>query len=60
MRPLADVAVDCTGGGSGITIAGTKPGRELSPIFGDGRSRSGGGGCGLTVGRLGDDLDPVV
>src|ERR1700688_3152480 len=22
--------------------------------------RSGGGGCGLTVGRLGDDLDPVV
>src|SRR5438445_11869551 len=34
--------------------------RDLSPIFGDGRSRSGGGGCGLTVGRLGDDLDPVV
>src|SRR5258707_265402 len=34
--------------------------RELSPNFGDGRSRSGGGGCGLTVGRLGDDLDPVV
>src|SRR5437588_9248465 len=33
---------------------------ELSPNFGDGRSRSGGGGCGLTVGRLGDDLDPVV
>src|SRR6476620_11265381 len=23
-------------------------------------SRSGGGGCGLTVGRFGDDLDPVV
>jgi hypothetical protein len=23
-------------------------------------SRSGGGGYGLTVGRLGDDLDPVV
>src|SRR5436189_5847480 len=35
-------------------------GLELSPNFGDGRSRSGGGGCGLTVGRLGDDLDPVV
>src|SRR5438067_7765500 len=34
--------------------------RELSPNFGDGRSRSGGGGCGLTVGRLGGDLDPVV
>src|SRR5437899_5853446 len=34
--------------------------RELSPNFGDGRSRSGGGGCGLTVDRLGDDLDPVV
>src|SRR5437879_944198 len=33
---------------------------ELSPNFGDGRGRSGGGGCGLTVGRLGDDLDPVV
>src|SRR5437660_12571313 len=33
---------------------------ELSPNFGDGRSRSGGGGCGLTVGRLGGDLDPVV
>src|SRR5206468_8389118 len=33
---------------------------ELSPNFGDGRSRSGGGGCGLTVDRLGDDLDPVV
>src|SRR5205809_771755 len=33
---------------------------ELSPNFRDGRSRSGGGGCGLTVGRLGDDLDPVV
>src|SRR6266567_3876627 len=33
---------------------------ELSPNFGDGRSRSGGGGCGLTVSRLGDDLDPVV
>jgi Arm DNA-binding domain len=32
---------------------------ELSLIFGDGRGRSGGGGCGLTVGRLGDDLDPV-
>src|SRR6202163_1963430 len=32
---------------------------ELSPNFGDGRGRSGGGGCGLTVGRLGDDLDPV-
>ncbi|MET4177799.1 hypothetical protein ABIB99_008929, partial [Bradyrhizobium sp. LA6.1] len=31
---------------------------ELSPNFGDGRSRSGGGGYGLTVGRLGDDLDP--
>src|SRR5712671_3607598 len=39
----------------------TAPDREeLSPNFGDGRSRSGGGGCGLTVGRLGDDLDPVV
>lgn len=25
MRPLADVAVDCTGGGPGSTIAGTKP-----------------------------------
>src|SRR5207245_8059869 len=36
------------------------PCRELSPNFGDGRGRSGGGGCGLTVGRLGDDLDPVV
>src|SRR5206468_4905118 len=33
---------------------------ELSPNFGDGRSRSGGGGYGLTVGRLGDDLDPIV
>src|SRR3979409_2282192 len=33
---------------------------ELSPNFGAGRSRSGGGGCGLAVGRLGDDLDPVV
>src|ERR1700682_5756916 len=33
---------------------------ELSPNFGDGRGRSGGGGYGLTVGRLGDDLDPVV
>jgi Transposase C of IS166 homeodomain/zinc-finger binding domain of transposase IS66 len=33
---------------------------ELSPNFGDGGCRSGGGGCGLTVGRLGDDLDPVV
>jgi hypothetical protein len=33
---------------------------ELSPIFGDGRGRSGGGGYGVTVGRLGDDLDPVV
>ncbi len=33
---------------------------ELSPNFGDGRGRSGGGGCGLTVGRLCDDLDPVV
>ncbi|MET4260840.1 hypothetical protein ABIC09_005805, partial [Bradyrhizobium sp. S3.12.5] len=31
---------------------------ELSPNFGDGRGRSGGGGCGLTVGRLCDDLDP--
>src|SRR5438270_5149609 len=35
-------------------------GGELSPNFGDGLSRSGGGGLGLTVGRLGDDLDPVV
>ncbi|MGY3294339.1 hypothetical protein ACVWWP_007406 [Bradyrhizobium sp. LM3.6] len=34
--------------------------KDLSPNFGDGRSRSGGGGYGLTVGRLGDDLDPVV
>src|SRR5437879_1771430 len=34
--------------------------QELSPNVGDGRSRSGGGGFGLTVGRLGDDLDPVV
>src|SRR5438552_13778251 len=34
--------------------------RELSPNFGDGRRRSGGGGCGLTVGRLGDDLNPIV
>jgi len=33
---------------------------ELSPNFGDGLSRSGGGGCGLTVSRFGDDLDPVV
>jgi len=33
---------------------------ELSPDFGDGRGRSGGGGYGLTVVRLGDDLDPVV
>src|SRR6266700_2206198 len=33
---------------------------ELSPNFGDGRRRSGGGGCGLTVGRLGDDLNPIV
>jgi hypothetical protein len=33
---------------------------ELSPKVGDGRGRSGGGGCGLTVGRLRDDLDPVV
>jgi hypothetical protein len=33
---------------------------ELSPNFGDGRGRSGGGGYGLTVVRLGDDLDPVV
>ncbi|MDF2119102.1 DUF2235 domain-containing protein, partial [Roseiarcaceae bacterium H3SJ34-1] len=32
---------------------------ELSPNFGDGRGRSGGGGCGLTVIRLGDDLNPV-
>ncbi len=32
---------------------------ELLPNFGDGRGRSGGGGCGLTVGRLGNDLDPV-
>ncbi|MCK1476764.1 hypothetical protein IVB27_18635 [Bradyrhizobium sp. 197] len=32
----------------------------LSPNFDDGRSRSGGGGYGLTVGRLGDDLDPIV
>lgn len=30
------------------------------PNFGDGRGRSGGGGCGLTVGRHGDDLDSVV
>src|SRR5882724_9153945 len=29
-----------------------------SPIFGDGRA--GQGDCGLTVSRLGDDLDPVV
>ena len=34
--------------------------KELSPNFGDGLSRSGGGGCGLTVSRFGDDLDPVV
>jgi hypothetical protein len=33
---------------------------ELSPNFGDGGCGSGGGGCGLTVGRLGDDLDPIV
>ncbi|WP_247563555.1 hypothetical protein, partial [Bradyrhizobium sp. 188] len=33
---------------------------ELSPNFGDGRSRSGGGGYGLAVGRLGDDLDPII
>jgi hypothetical protein len=40
--------------------AGEIAGRELSPNFGDGRGRSGGGGFGLTVGRLGNDLDPVV
>jgi hypothetical protein len=33
---------------------------ELSPNFGDGGCGSGGGGYGLTVGRLGDDLDPIV
>jgi hypothetical protein len=33
---------------------------ELSPNFGDGLSRSGGGGYGLTVSRFSDDLDPVV
>src|SRR5216683_6852139 len=33
---------------------------ELSLNFGDGRGRLGGGGFGLTVSRLGDDLDPVV
>src|SRR3954447_12618930 len=33
---------------------------ELSPNFGDGRSRSGGGGYGLAVGRLGDELDPII
>ncbi|MGY2933191.1 hypothetical protein ACVWZ6_002793 [Bradyrhizobium sp. GM6.1] len=47
----------------GTQRAGISPGdfdEELSPIFGDGRSRSGGGGYGLTVGRLGDDLDPII
>src|SRR6266849_6288076 len=45
----------------GSTVAWPLAARaELSPNFGDGRSRSGGGGCGLTVGRLGDDLNPVV
>src|SRR6478609_977020 len=34
--------------------------QELSPNFGDGLSRSGGGGYGLTVSRFSDDLDPVV
>ncbi|MGY4601578.1 hypothetical protein ACVWXL_009324 [Bradyrhizobium sp. GM22.5] len=33
---------------------------ELSPNFGDGRSRSGRGGYGLAVGRLADDLDPII
>ncbi len=33
--------------------------QELSPIVGDGRGRSGGGGR-LMVDRFGDDLDPVV
>ena len=32
---------------------------ELSPNVGDGRIWSGGGGCGLKIGRLGDDLEPV-
>ena len=41
-------------------VWGGKIPAELSPNFGDGRGRSGGGGCGLTVGRLGDDLDPIV
>jgi hypothetical protein len=31
---------------------------RLSPNFGDGGGRSGGGGYWLTVGRLGDDPDP--
>ncbi len=44
----------------GWKFALTCIGLELSPNFGDGRGRSGGGGFGLTVGRLGDDLDPVV
>src|SRR5207237_7122657 len=43
-----------------IALSTVETADELSPNFGDGRSRSGGGGCGLTVGRLGDDLDPVV
>jgi hypothetical protein len=34
--------------------------RELSPNFGDGPEQSGGGDFGLTVGRLGNDLDPIV
>jgi hypothetical protein len=35
------------------------PDEELSPILGDGPDRSGGGGCGLTIDRLGIDLEPV-
>jgi hypothetical protein len=47
---LADVKLDEVSGGA----------PELSPNLGDGRCRSGGGGCGLAVSRLCDDLDPVV
>src|ERR1700687_5996355 len=40
-------------------LATAGPGRG-GGVLGGRRGRSGGGGYGLTVGRLGDDLDPVV
>ena len=60
LTPRGCESAYCQTQGAGLPLRAIDRSPELSPNFGDGLSRSGGGGCGLAVGRLGDDLDPVV